>query len=66
MKMSPHITPLPKTTLTPRADWTMCIVWLNRKMANTTKMKAATARAIFFAVLGMTVLRPQFPRSEPL
>src|SRR5580700_9379177 len=55
--MRPHITPLPKTGLTARADWTICIVWLNRKMANTTTMKAATTRAIVFAVLGIAALR---------
>jgi hypothetical protein len=54
--MRPHSTPSPKTTLTARADWTICIVWLNRKMGNTTKMKAATTKAILFAVLGMTAL----------
>jgi hypothetical protein len=58
MKMSPHITPFPKTTLTDRADWTICIVWLNRKTVNTTIRKAETAKAIFLAVLGITALRP--------
>ncbi len=59
--MRPHSTPLAKTGLTARADWTICIVWLNRKMANTTTMKAARARTIFFAVLGITAFRRLHP-----
>ena len=54
--MSAHMTPLPKTGFTARADWTICIVWLKRKMVNTTRMNAATSRAIFFAIRGITAL----------